>query len=194
MMQAKQLRYNKLSFISEKQLAEHYTLYNGYINKLNETREKMKNADLKLANATLSELRSLKKSETFALNGIKLHEHYFENMGENKTQPNNDVLKLINEAFGSYQSFKEEFAATALAVRGWVILAYDLDEKKLRIFGSDSHDNGVVWNCVLLLILDVYEHAYFMDYGTGRKKYAEAFIESINWDAVNEVAKKHNLK
>ena len=194
MMQAKQLKYNKLSCISEKQLAEHYILYNGYINKLNETREKMRNADLKLANATLSELRSLKKSETFALNGIKLHEHYFENMGENKTQPNNDVFKLINEAFGSYQSFKEEFAATALAVRGWVILAYDLDEKKLRIFGSDSHDNGVVWNCVLLLILDVYEHAYFMDYGTGRKKYAEAFIESINWDAVNEVAKKHNLK
>ena len=194
MMQAKQLKYNKLSFISEKQLAEHYILYNGYINKLNETREKMRNADLKLANATLSELRSLKKSETFALNGIKLHEHYFENMGENKTQPNNDVLKLINEAFGSYQSFKEEFAATALAIRGWAILAYDLDEKKLRIFGSDSHDNGAVWNCVLLLILDVYEHAYFMDYGTGRKKYAEAFIESINWNAANEVAKKHNLK
>ena len=142
MMQAKQLRYNKLSFISEKQLAEHYTLYNGYINKLNETREKMKNADLKLANATLSELRSLKKSETFALNGIKLHEHYFENMGENKTQPNNDVFKLINEAFGSYQSFKEEFAATALAVRGWVILAYDLDDKKLFNVLCDAHNHA----------------------------------------------------
>ena len=191
-IEAKPLKYKKLDFLSERQLAEHYSLYNGYVNKLNETRARMQSADKTAANQTLSELRSLKRAETFALNGIKLHESYFEGMA-NPTKPSEKVMSLLNKSFNSFDDFKEEFKATALAVRGWVIMAYDLDEGKLRIFGADSHDNGAVWNCIPLLILDVYEHAYFMDYGAARKKYSESFMEKIDWSYANKVADKFNL-
>lgn len=184
MIESKKMEYNKLKFLSERQLVEHTTLYNGYVNKINEIRTKLQNADLNTTNATLSDLRSLKIAETFALNGTKLHEGYFKVMGK-MTEPSGKILEMINKNFGSYGKFNDEFKATALAVRGWVVLAYDLDYKELKIFGSDAHDNGAVWGCMPLLILDVYEHAYFMDYGTSRKKYVESFMETIDWDSIN---------
>ncbi|MBS3108322.1 superoxide dismutase [Candidatus Woesearchaeota archaeon] len=193
MAEAKPLEYKKLEFLSEKQLVEHYTLYNGYVNKLNEARSNLPNIDFTKANQTFSELRSIKRAETFALNGIKLHESYFENISEAK-KPEGKILRMIEHGFNSYEDFKKEFMATALAVRGWVVLAYDLDECGLRIIGSDAHDNGAVWNCVALIILDVYEHAYFLDYGTARKAYVEKFMDNLNWDAANKILEKFTLK
>lgn len=186
----KPLSYKQLPGLSEKQLSEHHdVLYAGYVKKTNEIRAKLESADTTTANATYSDLRSLKDAETFAVNGVKLHEAYFDSMGT-ATKPSETLLQQITKDFGSFENCLQMFAACGLAVRGWVILAWDIDESKLVIYASDSHDDGAVWSSVPLLVLDVYEHAYFLDYATARKKYIDSFMTTINWEKVSEKAKK----
>ncbi|OHA01214.1 MAG: superoxide dismutase [Candidatus Sungbacteria bacterium RIFCSPHIGHO2_02_FULL_49_12] len=195
-MDPKPLKYASLEGLSEKQLKEHHdVLYAGYVKKTNEIREALKTADTATANATYSQLGELKREETFALNGVKLHEGYFDNMSNEKGgEPSGMVRQWIEEDFGSVAKWAEDFKATGIAARGWVILAFDLDEGKLRTYLCDSHNQGGVWNSVALLIMDVYEHAYFLDYATGRKAYIEAFMKLIDWSEVNRIAEKFGLE
>ncbi|MBI4121399.1 MAG: superoxide dismutase [Candidatus Ryanbacteria bacterium] len=190
----KTLKYTKLDGLSEKQLKEHHdVLYAGYVKKIDEIEEKLKNVDLASANATSSELRALKIEETFALNGVKLHEGYFDNMKDGGSAASGKIAELIARDFGSYEKWAAEFKALGLAARGWVVLAYDLDERRLKNIVCDTHNQGGVWNAVALFIMDVYEHAYFIDYATGRKAYVEAFFKNINWDYVNELVTKYRI-
>jgi len=195
----KPLAYDELDGLSEKQLKEHHdVLYAGYVKKIGEIEEKLKQVDVSAANGTFSDLRELKLEETFALNGVKLHEGYFDNMilgGSPSTslRANNQIFDLIIRDFGSYEMWEKEFKAMGLCARGWVVLGYDLDERKLKNILCDSHNQGGVWNMVALLIMDVYEHAYFLDYATGRKAYIESFFRNINWDFVNSLCEKYNV-
>lgn len=200
-MDPKPLKYTSLEGLSEKQLKEHHdVLYAGYVKKTNEIREALKTADTAGANATYSQLGELKREETFALNGVKLHEGYFDNMADPSTssgqvggEPTGTIRQWIEEDFGSVKKWTDDFKATGLAARGWVVLSFDLDEGKLRTYLCDSHNQGGVWNSIALLIMDVYEHAYFIDYATGRKAYIEAFMKLIDWEAVNRIAEKFKL-
>ncbi|MEK7150615.1 MAG: superoxide dismutase [Patescibacteria group bacterium] len=190
----KKLNYIKLEGLSERQLSEHHdVLYAGYVKKIDEIEEKLKKVDLTLANATSSELRALKIEETFALNGVKLHEGYFDNMKEGGGAPTGIVMTLIERDFGSYEHWMAEFKALGLAARGWVVLSYDLDEKRLRNIVCDTHNQGGVWNSVAVFIMDVYEHAYFLDYATARKAYIETFFKNINWDYVNSTLERYHI-
>lgn len=199
MREIKLLKYKELKGLSGKQLLEHHdVLYAGYIKKLSDIEEKLKNVDLPSANATYSDLHELKMEETFALNGVKLHEGYFENMtpgGSPLTslKANNQILDLIIRDFGAYENWEKEFKAIGIASRGWVVLGYDLDEKKLKNILCDSHNQGGVWNMVSFLIMDVYEHAYFLDYATARKAYIETFFKNINWEFVNSLLDKYKI-
>lgn len=178
--------FNKPPFLSDWQFSEHIKLYEGYVKKANEIGEKLKLSNFEDTNATLSEVRSLRLGETFAINGVKLHELYFENLGISEFDGN--ISKEIITKWG-FEKFKKSFSASALSVRGWVILAWDNDLKRLKIYATDQHDFAV-WNSVPLLVLDVYEHAYFVDFGTNRKGYIEKFFESINWEVVEKRFKK----
>ena len=189
MHEVKPLKYTELDGISAKQLSEHHdVLYAGYVKKAGEIEEKLKIVDISTANATYSDLRELKMEETFAINGVKLHEGYFDNISptDENHQPSGKIPELIQKSFGSYEAWEKEFRAMGLCARGWVVLGYDLDEKKLKNVLCDSHNQGGVWNMVALLIMDVYEHAYFIDYATGRKAYIEAFFKNIDWNEVNK--------
>ncbi len=191
----KPLKYTKLEGLSEKQLIEHHDiLYVGYVKKVDEIEEKLKSADLVSANATFSDLRALKSEETFALNGVKLHEGYFDNMFEGVSAPAGTVADLIIRDFGSVEHWTAEFKALGLCARGWVVLAYDLDDKRLRNIVCDSHNQGGVWNSVALLVMDVYEHAYFIDYATVRKAYIEAFFKNIDWSYVSGLIEKYGIR
>src|SRR3989344_3481282 len=193
-LQPKALKYKKLDGLSEKQLSEHHdVLYAGYVKKVNEIRSKLMNVDKTTTNATYSDLRELKVEESFALNGVKLHEGYFDNMGGKGGKASGDVGKWIESDFESYEKWEEEFRALGIAARGWVVLAFDLDDGMLHNYICDVHNQGGIWNCVPLLILDVYEHAYFIDYGTGRKAYIETFMKTIDWGFVNSLIKKFNI-
>lgn len=182
MTEAKPLTYKALQGLTEKQLAEHHdVLYVGYVKKTDEIREKLKTVDLTKANGTYADLRELKLEEGFAVNGVRLHEGYFSSMGGNGSKPTGNLLKMIEKDFGSYEHWEAEFKAMGLCSRGWVVLAYDWEDMKLHNYLCDAHNQGGVWGCSTLLILDVYEHAYFLDYGTKRKDYIEAFMKNVDW-------------
>ncbi len=196
MNEVKPLKFkaNNLKGISERQIIEHHdVLYAGYVKKTKEIRDKLTAADLSSANATFSDLRELKHEETFAVNGVKLHEGYFDNLGGGGGGAIGKISEMINQDFGSYEKWNEEFMACGIAARGWVVLAFDMDDKKLHNYICDVHNQGGVWSCIPLLILDVYEHAYFLDYGTARKEYLEAFMSNIDWTFVNELVEKHKI-
>ncbi|KKU13650.1 MAG: Superoxide dismutase [Parcubacteria group bacterium GW2011_GWC2_45_7] len=192
--QVKPLKYKSLNGLSEKQLAEHHdVLYAGYVKKVNEINGKLQGVDLGAPNATHSDLRELKLEETFALNGVKLHEGYFDNLGGGGGEPTGEIAEMIKQDFGSIARWREEFKALGICARGWVVLAYDWDEKILCNILCDAHNQGGVWNCSALLILDVYEHAYFLDYATGRKAYIETFMKNMDWAFVNDLIKKMRI-
>jgi Fe-Mn family superoxide dismutase len=187
MTNLKPLKYQSLRGISERQISEHYdVLYAGYVKKTDAIREKLKSADLESANATYSDLRELKIEEGFAANGVRLHEAYFEAMGGEGGRPSGKLLELITRDFGSYENWEKEFKALGMASRGWVVLTFDWEDFKLHNYICDVHNQGAVWGCSALLVLDVYEHAYFLDYGVKRKDYIEAYFQNLNWKGIEK--------
>lgn len=180
---------NKLKGFSKKQIEEHEELYNGYVNKRNEIAEQLKTADLSKANnVTSSPFRGLKLAETFAMNGDILHRLYFQNMGNQGSHIGKETLKLIEDNFGSLQAFKDDLFATAKSARGWAITGYTLDEGRIHNYLFDTHNQMVPVMIIPLLVLDVYEHAYMIDFGIKRVPYLDVFWENINWDSIEERA------
>lgn len=184
--------YKDIHAISEKQFEVHMSLYKGYVKKINEIWKKLEDeeyAERAEAAASYSRYRGLKTGETYCLDGVILHELYFANMGGQSNTPSGDALTLINRDFSSFEKWKEDFTACGKASRGWAVLAYDQRSKRLLNFLSDAHDVGVIWTAYPILVMDVYEHAYFVDYASNKAEYIERFIQDINWDVVNNRAK-----
>jgi Fe-Mn family superoxide dismutase len=176
--------------ISEKTLDIHYDkLYIGYVNKMKEvaTRlQELRTAPSLTGNQTHSELRSLRKAETFATNGVYLHEAYFQSLGgEGKSE--GELARALTEKWGSVEAFQTSFTESGMAMRGWVVLAWDAHLARLKIYGCDAHNEGGIWGCFPVLVLDVYEHAYFADYGADRKAYIADFWKNLNWKTVNNI-------
>lgn len=191
----KPLKYKSLPGLSEEQLRQHHAvLYAGYVKKTNEIRKMLETADRDNPNATFSQLRELKVEESFALNGVKLHEGYFENMGGPGGKPTGKIAELIVRDFGSVDAWEKDFRALGMCARGWVVLAYDIDERKMFNYLADTHNQGGVWNAIAILTMDVFEHAYFLDYGTARKDYIETFMKNIDWNDVNAKVAHYGAK
>ncbi len=178
---------NSIKGMSMKQLNEHYKLYVGYVNKLNEIwNTPYIPSNYTESNATYSKMRSLKLGETYSLNGVKLHQLYFQNMTGGNNIPHGPVYNAIIEEFDSFNNFISYLTNVGLSMRGWAILTIDSIDNKLHIIGSDLHDTGAVWLSCPVLVMDLYEHAYFMDFGTDKAKYISTFIENINWQVLND--------
>lgn len=176
----------QLQGVSVRTNQEHYKLYQGYVNKWNEIIEKLKTADKSKAASTYSEYGELKRQETFNANGKNLHEMWFPTIFGGDGVPKGEIVKKIEQDFGSFDEWKEDFIATAMSARGWAVLAMDLSSGKLFNFLVDLQNIGHVANTIPILCLDVFEHAYFIDYGTNRRAYIDAFFKLINWDFVEK--------
>ena len=191
----KPLKYKELPGLSERQLAEHHdVLYAGYVNKTKEIREALKAADRSKANGVWSDLRELKLEESFAVNGVVLHERYFDNLKAGGAAPSGAVAEYLAQDFGSIESWSADAVACGIAARGWVVLAFDLNDGKLHNYICDVHNQGGVWGAIPLLVLDVYEHAYFLDYATARKKYLESLLKNLDWSVPNVIIEKYGLE
>jgi Fe-Mn family superoxide dismutase len=175
-----------LDGISRASVEAHYKLYQGYVNKRNEILKKLDSVDLGSANQVYSDLRALKVDLTFAVGGIKNHELYFEHLGGPGGEPGGAVAGLIKRDFGSYAAWRTDLEATGLAARGWAWTAYDWDEGRLFNYIGDAQNTFPVWNATPLVALDVYEHAYFLDFQTDRAAYIEAFLANLDWSVVND--------
>ena len=173
-----------LDGISDDQIAQHRDiLYAGYVKKLNEIEERLEKVDLSASNQIFSEFRALKAEETFALNGVILHELYFENLGGKMGKPSGALLELIERDFGTFDKWEENFKACGMAARGWVILGLSTYDGKLHNWCLDAHNSLVPVGAVPILVMDVYEHAYTIDYGVKRPPYIDAFMKNVEWKA-----------
>ncbi|MDO8601849.1 MAG: Fe-Mn family superoxide dismutase [bacterium] len=181
-----------LEGITLKMLEQHFKLYEGYVKKTNEIQSKLETTDKSLANGVYSEVGELKRQETFAVNGMKLHEVYFGHLSGSGI-PVGELVKMIEADFGSLDSWKEDLIATGMSARGWAILAFDYRDNRMHNYGSDAHNVGAVWGAIPVIVLDVYEHAYFMDYGISRKAYIDSFFKNLDWEFANQIVAKYDL-
>jgi len=175
----------ELDGISRASVEAHYKLYQGYVNKRNEILGKLEAVDLAPANQVYSELRALKVDLSFAIGGIKNHELYFEHLGGTGGDPDGAAGELIRRDFGSAAAWRDDLRATGMAGRGWAWTAYDWDERRLFNYLGDTQNTFPIWNATPLVALDVYEHAYFLDYQTDRASYIDAFLANLDWSVVN---------
>jgi superoxide dismutase, Fe-Mn family len=184
----------ELDGISRETIEAHYKLYQGYVNKRNEILSKLGSVDLAAANQVYSEIRALKVDLTFAIGGIKNHEIYFEHLGGTGGDPSGLFSDLVKRDFGSAADWKTDLKATGMAGRGWAWTAYDWDEGRLFNYIGDAQNTFPVWNATPLVALDVYEHAYFIDFGTDRAAYIDSFFHNLDYDVVNDWAQRYGIR
>lgn len=195
MFEAKQFEsINGVEGMSARLMGEHYKLYEGYIKKANEITEKLKSVDYSTANATQSDLRALKLGYSFAINAIKSHEIYFQNISGKGGEPQGWLGQQIEKNFGSYENWLKDMKATGIAARGWVWFAFDWQTGSVFNYLGDAHDAFPIWHASPLVALDVYEHAYMIDYGVNRADYIEAFFKNLDWDAAEKYAESIGMK
>ena len=134
------------------------------------------------------EYAELKRRFGWEFNGMRLHELYFENMlkGGSMVDKNSELAEKLALSFGSFENWEKDFRSTgAMRGIGWTILYHDPIADKLFNVWVNEHDIGHLAGCIPLLILDVFEHAYMLDYGLKRADYIDAFFKAINWPEVN---------
>ena len=177
-------------YISEEQLKLHHLKHHqGYVTGANTVLEKLDkarkdNADLDLK-ATLKEL-------SFHVGGFRLHNRFWENLapagkGGGGT-PKGGIAKAIDDEFGKFERFKKEFTQTATSVEGsgWAIVTYCEKTQRPLIMQAEKHQVNIIPGYAILLVLDVWEHAYYLDYKNDRAKFVESFWNIVNWDTVNK--------
>ncbi len=184
--------------ISEKTMAIHRDkLYAGYVKKLREIWDRLAPlreriiAGESIGNATFSDLRAVKVEETFAANGVYLHEWYFGNIsGDGDWSKAPELASAIAKKWGSIENGIKDISECAMAARGWALLVWDHKQQKIMQYNADSHNQGGVWGCIPIIVLDVYEHAYFIDFGADRKAYIEAFWKNFDWKSAEDLYNK----
>jgi superoxide dismutase, Fe-Mn family len=184
----------ELDGISRETIEAHYKLYQGYVAKRNEILTKLDGVDLASANQVYSEVRALKVDFTFAVGGIKNHEIYFEHLGGDGGDPGGLFGDLVKRDFGSVADWKADLKATGMGGRGWAWTAYDWDEGRLFNYIGDAQNTFPVWNVTPLVALDVYEHAYFMDFATDRGAYIDKFFDNLDYAVVNDWVQKYGIR
>ena len=184
----------ELDGISRASVEAHYKLYEGYVNKRNEILGKLDGIDLASANQVYSEIRALKVELSFAIGGIKNHEIYFEHLGGGGGDPTGLFADLIRRDFGGIGEWRADLKATGMAARGWAWTAYDWDEARLFNYVGDTQNTFPIWNATPLIALDVYEHAYFLDYQTDRASYIDAFFDNLDWPTIDDWVSKYQIQ
>jgi Fe-Mn family superoxide dismutase len=169
---------------SETLLKNHFTLYQGYVTNTNKVLDALA-AMLKDGKTATPEFAELKRRLGWEFNGMRLHEFYFENLGGKAAIDLNGKLgKKIVASFGSYEAWEKDFKAVGtMRGIGWAVLYEDITNGQLINFWINEHDGGHPAGCQPILIMDVFEHAFMIDYGLKRADYIEAFFKNIDWKA-----------
>lgn len=173
-----------LEGFSDKALETHFTLYEGYVanaNKIETLAEELgKTTDL--ASPVSSELR---RRFGWEFNGMRLHELYFGNLVKGGSKIPAELEHKLAKAFGSYEAWEKDFRATAsMRGIGWTILYQDPTTGCLFNLWINEHDVGHLAGAIPLLVCDVFEHAFLLDYGPKRALYIEAFMKAVDWQKV----------
>jgi Fe-Mn family superoxide dismutase len=168
-----------LKGLSDGQLDQHFTLYRGYVAKLNEIEAKLAGADGAKSNYSFSEYSELKRREAVAFNGAFLHELYFESLGASG-DASAELQAALGEC-GGRDRVTADLAAAALCGPGWALLTHNRRDGRLHTYFVAEHHLGLPIEQDILVALDSWEHAFMIDYGIRRADYVGAFMENIKW-------------
>lgn len=189
----KSLKYQSLKGFSDYQIKKHHeAVYADHVKRLNAIENQIdsfKNG----GSAWPLDFWEAKSGEAAEKNAVKLHEAYFAEMGAGINRPVGEIAKMIKQDFGSYEAWEKEFTAAALASRGWVVLAYDLDDNRLINYLAEASHSGGVWNAIIILAIDCSEHAYAFEGVSDHQTYVEAFMKNIDWDYINLAAHQYGI-
>lgn len=171
---------------SDQLFKNHFTLYQGYVKNVNTLIQELASLSKEGKSGT-PQYAELKRRFGWEFNGMRLHELYFGNMknGGTKLEPDSKIWVQMDKDFGLKPAWRDDFKAVgAMRGIGWVILYYDPEADKLFNVWVNEHDMGHLAGARPLLVLDVFEHAYTLDYGLKRADYIEAFFKAIDWKTV----------
>jgi len=182
--------YNRLigmEGFSETLLKNHFTLYQGYVTNTNKLMDAL-NQLLKEGKTGTPEYAELKRRLGWEFNGMRLHEYYFENLGgKGGISKSGKLYQKLVGSFGSYEAWEKDFKATgSMRGIGWAVLYQDVLSGNFINFWINEHDVGHPSGGMPILIMDVFEHAFMIDYGLKRADYIEAFFKNINWAEVEK--------
>ena len=167
---------------SEALLKNHFTLYQGYVANTNKVMELLDNM-LKEDKTGTPEYAELKRRLGWEFNGMRLHEYYFDNLGgDGDPDTGGKLANKLREDFVSHESWEKDFKAIGVMRGiGWTVLYQDTVTRRLFNLWINEHDVGHPAGCRPILVLDVFEHAFILDYGLKRADYIEAFFKNIDW-------------
>ncbi|APQ72621.1 superoxide dismutase [Clostridium botulinum] len=179
--------YNALEpHYDEQTLKIHHDIHHkAYVDGLNKAEQKLQEAR---ESGDFALIKHWEKEIAFHGSGHILHTLFWENMAPNgNLNPEGSAIERIKQDFGDYEKFKKQFTEAAIAVEGsgWTILAWNPMFQKLVILQAEKHQNLTQWGVVPLLILDLWEHAYYLKYQNRRAEFINAWWNIVNWDIVN---------
>lgn len=182
--------YNRLlgmEGFSETLLKNHFTLYQGYVTNTNKLMDALSQL-LREGKTGTPEYAELKRRLGWEFNGMRLHEYYFENVGgKGGIDKGGKLIQKLAGSFGSYEAWEKDFRATgSMRGIGWAVLYQDILSGKFINFWINEHEVGHPAGGMPILIMDVFEHAFMIDYGLKRADYIEAFFRNINWVEVEK--------
>mgnify|MGYP003139013967 CR=1 FL=1 len=183
----------KTDFLSDSNIQNHISLYKGYVESFNQISAQLDAVDRSRSNSNNSDYRSLKIDETYNMNGAYLHELYFANMADSNSQINMDMLAYmrLNRDFGTFDDWQKDFIACGLSSRcGWVITYYNMYTQSYMNTFIDFHSGNVPFGTFPVLVIDMWQHAYYKDYLKDSKTYLTAMMKQIRWSVVEERVKK----
>ena len=170
--------------LSERLMTSHHeNNYGGAVKNLNRVEQELSRITSDTPPFLVAALRE--RELTFR-NSKQLHEAYFANLGGNGRR-SGAIDTALGEAYGSTASWEAQFRASAMGLgggSGWVVLALELDTGTLRTIGSGNHTQALAAGASIL-VLDMYEHSYHLDFGAAHARYIEAFFTNVNWEEVN---------
>jgi Fe-Mn family superoxide dismutase len=168
-------------------LKNHFTLYQGYVTNTNKVLEAL-DLMLKEGKTALPEFAELKRRLGWEFNGMRLHELYFANLGGKYPLNNGGKLaRRLAESFGSVEAWEKDFRGVgAMRGIGWAVLYEDNTNGRLINFWVNEHDTAHPAGCNPILIMDVFEHAFMLDFGLKRADYIEAFFKNVDWNVAEE--------
>lgn len=177
---------SEINGFSSQLMSNHVKLYQGYVANTNILSEKL--TDLLDQGAEKSqEYSEMKRRFGWEFNGMRLHELYFDNMrGDGILRPKSPLYTKLEDAFGSVEAWRREFTGIgAMRGVGWVALCRDLKTDRLFNIWINEHDGGHLSGCTPLLVMDMFEHAYLLDYQLDKASYMFAFFNTLNWREVS---------
>lgn len=174
-------------YYSEETLNIHYNkLYKGYVDNYNKVQAKLENSR---KNNEYENIKCLEKDLSFQGSGVILHELFFNNINiPIPSSPNIALLERITIDFKSFENLKKQFSEASKVVEasGWCLLVWDENFNKLEILQCEKHQNLTLWGCIPLLVIDMWEHSYYLQYKSNRQEYIDNFWNIINWNIVNK--------